>query len=190
MKTGNTILKMTAVLTALATALVALHPRQAYAGDEEWATAGKILTGVVASHILTKGLPEPPRPRLTITRTQVNRRGYGRGRHRTRSKTVCRPARTKHTRDLSVVVRIGGDDDHGRRHSSRSGRHRSGRCERRHRHTRYCRGYRGATIHYIGRNRRILKPRAPGRPVLVQVRRGRCGDWRTVRVIHRHCRRW
>ncbi len=40
---------------------LALHPIDSRAGDREWATAGKILAGVVGAQVLLGGLPCPPR---------------------------------------------------------------------------------------------------------------------------------
>jgi len=51
----------TAGIGMLAVGVVALflavQPQAARAGDDEWATAGKILAGVVGAHILVNGLP-------------------------------------------------------------------------------------------------------------------------------------
>ena len=44
-------------LVAVALVAAAMQSPRAYAGDEEWATAGKILTGVVTAHVLVNGLP-------------------------------------------------------------------------------------------------------------------------------------
>lgn len=46
-------------------ALGLLAPQPVKAGDSEWATAGKILTGLVAAHVLTGGLRCAPSPQRT-----------------------------------------------------------------------------------------------------------------------------
>jgi hypothetical protein len=50
--------KLTLLLTALA--LTAASAPDARAGDKEWATAGKILTGVFAGSVLTRALDPAP----------------------------------------------------------------------------------------------------------------------------------
>ena len=47
-----------AVITALA--IIAASHQSAYAGDREWATAGKVLTGVVAGAVLLKAFEPAP----------------------------------------------------------------------------------------------------------------------------------
>jgi hypothetical protein len=54
---GNNMKTPIIVLTALAVAGASLKP--ATAGDREWATAGKILTGVVAASVLAKAINPP-----------------------------------------------------------------------------------------------------------------------------------
>ncbi len=61
MKTSRRILPATPLLALLAL-LPALHPADASAGDREWATAGKILTGVVAADILLNHAGPANRP--------------------------------------------------------------------------------------------------------------------------------
>lgn len=59
----KTTVKWTAGLVAMIVTIAMLSPQPARAGDREWATAGKILTGVVAANVLLNGLPyvfEPP----------------------------------------------------------------------------------------------------------------------------------
>jgi len=51
--------KLTLLLTTLA--LTAASAPDARAGDKEWATAGKILTGVFAGSVLTRALDPAPR---------------------------------------------------------------------------------------------------------------------------------
>ncbi|MEW6302631.1 MAG: hypothetical protein AB1705_04115 [Verrucomicrobiota bacterium] len=47
-------------MAATAAALVAAAAPQAQAGDREWATAGKVLTGVIAGTIIAKSFEAPP----------------------------------------------------------------------------------------------------------------------------------
>ncbi len=58
--------KLTLLLTTLA--LTAASAQNTYAGDKEWATAGKILTGVFAGSVLTRAL-EPAHTRTYHTTT-------------------------------------------------------------------------------------------------------------------------
>ncbi|MBT3378711.1 MAG: hypothetical protein HN742_21865 [Lentisphaerae bacterium] len=49
-----------------------LAPQPALAGDSEWATAGKILTGLVAAHVLTGGLRSAPsRQRVSVVEQRI-----------------------------------------------------------------------------------------------------------------------
>lgn len=66
----------TKILTATTLALVAAANLQSsYAGDREWATAGKVLTGIAAASIITRALePRPavvyaPAPQTVVYQT-------------------------------------------------------------------------------------------------------------------------
>lgn len=50
----------TTIATLTALSVAALSAQTTSAGDREWATAGKILTGVVAGAIIAKSFEEPP----------------------------------------------------------------------------------------------------------------------------------
>gem|GEM_PF-3902763 len=81
--------QLTAILVAAAV-LLALAPSRSFAGDREWATAGKILTGVVTAQVLLGGLPVAVHPRATVIEHREIRylpSCRPRPRHRTR---VCR----------------------------------------------------------------------------------------------------
>jgi hypothetical protein len=53
--------KLAVLMGAASVAVLALQPQPAYAGDREWATAGKILTGVVVGQVLLNGILCPQR---------------------------------------------------------------------------------------------------------------------------------
>ena len=53
--------KLAVLIGAVSVAVLTLQPQPAYAGDHEWATAGKILTGVVVGQVLLNGLLCPQR---------------------------------------------------------------------------------------------------------------------------------
>ncbi|OGV68800.1 MAG: hypothetical protein A3K19_02495 [Lentisphaerae bacterium RIFOXYB12_FULL_65_16] len=53
--------KLAALMGAASVAVLALQPQPAYAGDHEWATAGKILTGVAIGQVLLNGALCPQR---------------------------------------------------------------------------------------------------------------------------------
>lgn len=48
------------MLTTTAVGLVALGLQSAQAGDREWATVGKVLTGVAAAVVISKAVEAPP----------------------------------------------------------------------------------------------------------------------------------
>ena len=63
-------LRTTTLAVTVLTVAAVLAPPRTWAGDKEWATAGKILTGVVAAHVLLNGLP-PARVPVPATVTVV-----------------------------------------------------------------------------------------------------------------------
>lgn len=188
MKKKPQLVKLTAVLTVLALAIAGLTPPPAHAGDEEWATAGKILTGVVAGHILTHGLPTTSRRHVTVHETRVIR-----SRHRGIPRR-CRPAWRPASRSrYSVVVKIHEHEKH--RHGRgckphryergakghRRGHDRHGQFNKHDRHPHRDFNGSGHIIHRIGPRKRLYQPRVHGHPAFIQVRCGRSGDWKTVR---------
>lgn len=48
------------ILTATAVAVLGLAANSAHAGDREWATVGKVLTGVAAGVVIAKAIEGPP----------------------------------------------------------------------------------------------------------------------------------
>jgi hypothetical protein len=61
----------TAFATLTAAALVGATTQHALAGDREWATAGKILTGVVAASVISKAFEPVPVYHSTVTYAQA-----------------------------------------------------------------------------------------------------------------------
>lgn len=62
---------MKRIVTALAVCgLLIAGIQQSKAGDREWATAGKILTGVIAGTVIARAIDTPP-PTYTYTTTEV-----------------------------------------------------------------------------------------------------------------------
>jgi len=82
------------LLTVLVTGAL-LQPQAAYAGDKEWATAGKILAGVTALHVFTKGFPIRSSQRHTTVIRKTVTRSHGRSRHGYKSLPIpkCTPRR-------------------------------------------------------------------------------------------------
>lgn len=187
MKKKPQIIKVTAVLTALALTIAGLTPQPAQAGDEEWATAGKILTGVVAGHILTHGLPTTSRRHVTVHETRVIRS------HRRSVPRRCRPVWRPASRSrLSIVVKIDGHDKHHhgrgckphryeRGSKGHRGHDRHGHVKKHSRHPHRDFDGCGHIIHRVVPRKRLYQPRVHGHPAFIQVRRGRSGDWKNVR---------
>lgn len=118
--------QVTAICVAAAV-LLALAPTRTYAGDKEWATAGKILTGVITAQVLFGGLPVVVRPRATVVRHRVIRyEPPCRLRSHRHSGCHWRPQRRRHTRvhhrrePRGLTIRIGS---HKRREHGRSSDH-------------------------------------------------------------------
>ena len=98
---------------------------EAQAGDEEWATVGKILTGVVAAHVLIDALPVHHERRVVVHETRVVHRPvihhrtvihrpprYQRfGRFRSLRRHGWRRGHGRSDCDVTIVIR---DDDYGR----------------------------------------------------------------------------
>ena len=116
--------KIMAVMLA-ATMLVATVPKQAMAGDRGWATAGKIMTGIIGLHILgnviANSQPEPvyvpetryysPEPRYY---TPAPRERYWiEGHYVTRIERQWVPGHWEVSRDGLVNEDEWGDDDSG-----------------------------------------------------------------------------
>ena len=96
----KTILKAVAVAVSLAL-ITAAAPTKSYAGDDEWATVGKVLTGVAAVGLIailasqadghtsvhaSYGAPPPPPPRCEPPRQWMP------GHYECRREPVCQPA--------------------------------------------------------------------------------------------------
>lgn len=95
----KTILKAVAVAASLAL-ITAAAPTKSYAGEDEWATAGKVLTGIAAVGLIailasqadvhtsvhaSYGTPPPPPPRCEPPRQWIP------GRYECRRDRVCIP---------------------------------------------------------------------------------------------------
>ena len=136
-------------------------PTRSYAGNKEWATAGKILTGVVAAHVLVNGFP-----------VQVGRRPA------VVQRTIIREYRTPNCRV----------EQYSSRYSiPRSRYHRSSYYEsrgRRHQPKRHYSGRRpkdgGVTI-WVSGNKRLYQPRVKGHDAFVQKRPFSGHPWVSVK---------
>lgn len=164
--TGTTL----AAAAVLVTALAASTP-QAHAGRDEWATAGKILTGVVVAKVLTDHLDrDDDYKKVTVRETRVIRRTTHGGTVRT------------------------GHYGRGRSHHQKLQNHRRG-----YRHPRQYQRPRGYRNHYrrdnnchsgfdrgriiveINTYRRLVQPRVHGHPAFIQRRPYVGHPWITVR---------
>jgi hypothetical protein len=149
------------LVSAVVVGLALVAAPRARAGDQEWAVVGKILTGVVAAHILF-GEPE-----IRATRTVVV--------HREPVRMVYAPRRCP----PRVVVPPRYHHDRGRPYGhmkEEKGRH----CRSHQRYERCDRPYGGAVIRQLSRTRRIYQPRVRGHVAFIQVRSHHGHEWATV----------
>lgn len=126
---------MTAICVAAAV-LLALAPTRTYAGDKEWATAGKILTGVVAAQVLLGVMPVVVRPRAAVIEHRVTRyEPPCRPQPRQRARFRCPPQPRQRARfryppqRRGYTIRIEAHESHGPQY--RNDRSAHGRTEKR-----------------------------------------------------------
>ncbi len=150
-----------------------LAPPAARAGQKEWATVGKVLTGVVAASVLHHALlPPPPPPALSRVEIRYHSPAPVVVRERIVVRTPQRAeVRHGHSRTSRHHYR-----DYGHRRDSRS---RGYRTPSSHSH----RGYRPAPgrapiIRHYGSSRRLMQPAVRGHVAYVQHYRN--GVWVTI----------
>ena len=161
MKHKTPFLKSLALVTAVATGLFFIQPQPVRAGDSEWATAGKILTGVVAAHVLTNGIPAHTRHReVTVHTTRVIRQPRHHVRHSVSRRRLHRIRRPRVLEYHHYETRYSENSD----------------CRRRRNHW-----DRGSVIHRVGPNKRLYQPRVHGHPAFVQKRPFQGHPWITVK---------
>ena len=160
MKTSRNHQKTFALVTAVVVGLALVQAPRARAGDQEWAVVGKVLTGVVAAHILL-GEPEI-RSRAVVVHREVPRPLV----HVSRA---CSPR--------AVVKPRGRAYGHVKGGAAR-------RCNARYRHDRCGNAGGPALIRQLSRTRRIYQPRVRGHVAFIQERPCHGHDWVTVRKCH------
>jgi len=157
-------LMMTATCLA-AVALAATSSPRAAAGDEEWATAGKILTGVVITHLLTNGLPYDATVSgsyTTVSSCRREIRTHAGGDSYWRSSS-CRRLH----RDSSRHPALRRPHHSGHSKWDIGPKHGSPAC--------------GAVIHQVDRHTRLYQPRVHDHPAFIQKRPFHGHPWVTVR---------
>jgi hypothetical protein len=160
MKTTRTHQRTFALISAVVIGLALLQGPRAQAGDQEWAVVGKVLTGVVAAHILF-GEPE------IRTRTVVVHRSPPPVVHVPRP---CPPRVAPAPRYHHPRGRAYGQTRKDNRHHCHLHRYHE-RCDR-------TRGH--AVIRQLSRTRRIYQPRVRGHVAFIQERSNHGHDWVTI----------
>ena len=153
-------------------------PTRSYAGNKEWATAGKILTGVVAAHVLVNGFPVQVGRRPTVVQRTIIRE------YRTPN---CRVEQysSRYSIPRSRYHRSSYYESRGRRHQPK--RHYSGRRPKdggSHQPKHHYSGRRpkdgGVTI-WVSGNKRVYQPRVKGHDAFVQKRSFSGHPWVSVK---------
>ena len=167
MRTGNTVLTGCVVLIIGA---VGFAPRTSYAGGKEWATAGKVLTGIAAFHVVGSLLSnhhDSYTKRKVYHRHRRYHRRYKRRHERRRTTTYCddykcvenNECRRYHRRPYRKVI--------VEREVVRSAA--SYGCD-------VVERYDKPIIIYLDDCRRIYQPRIHGRPAVLAI----WGDYKSV----------
>jgi len=130
----------------------------ASAGDKEWATAGKILTGVVIAEVLNRGICLPPVRERTVVHKKVV--------------IVERPAVVRRIRIFETRRHCGRSSHWGRRPSCGHGSNRFYHARPRSSTWRVCSPSEpvGAVVYQADRNRRLCQPAVSGHPAVIQER--------------------
>ena len=157
--------RLTLAITALGVAVM-VAPQAAQAGNKQWATAGKVLTGVAVAHVLTGGggrhhqSVHISRPYQSVSHSYTH---YERAPRRA---SQCRTPRRYGHQDRSHTRYR---SSHRQQAVCHTCRHPRSACE--------C----GPVIISIGDSERIYQPRIRGHVAYVQVWESCRRDWRTVR---------
>ena len=148
--------KTTLCILTFTVAAICFSPSQTQAGDQEWATAGKILTGLFAFNVLNDAVHHSRDH--SVTEVVYHRPKY----------RQCKP-RKRHYKHTYRKKKIRSRDYNrtNSRHSSRVIRTYEKDCD-------------DPVTVYIENDRRIYQPRIKGAIAYLQVYNGECDQWVTI----------